>query len=311
MIGPLETFGLRPLRQALRQAAFAVRGDPLTPPTRFGPSSRRLLDPALSIPTWLGRGRPDRRTVLYNLFNRTPTPLEEGWSVRVTQVRDYRGGKLTYDSHNGTDFVVPVGTRVVAAAPGRVLRVSSEFHRGGVKVFVDHGRGLVTSYNHLSRALVRPGAVLARGETLALSGASGVDGLTFFPWVPPHVHFNVWLDGEYTDPFAAPGEVSLWRGGELPLPDGGDGRDSELPETDWDAGAVEAHAKACRDPEVARLIRAAPTLGERAMTALFHAAYFPTRFRRPLPRLYLAGHERAPWLDLPFRREDYAGAVFR
>jgi murein DD-endopeptidase len=152
--------------------------------------------------TWLGRRRADRRVPIYNLFNRTPTPIADGWSVRKTQVRDFRGGTLTYDSHNGTDFAVPPGTIVVAAAPGRVLRVSSEFNRGGLKVFVDHGRGLVTTSNHLGRALVRDGDLVRRGQPIALSGASGIDMFLMFPWNVPHVHFNVWLNGEPVDPFA-------------------------------------------------------------------------------------------------------------
>ena len=47
---------------------------------------------------------------------------------------------------------------------------------------------------------------------------NGIDGLTTFPFGAPHVHFNVWLDGEYVDPFAAPGETSLWRAGNWPVP---------------------------------------------------------------------------------------------
>ena len=57
-----------------------------------------------------------------------------------------------------------------------------------------------------ARALVRPGDRVGRGETIAISGYSGLDGVVTFPWGTPHVHFNVWLDGLYVDPFAAPGE---------------------------------------------------------------------------------------------------------
>ena len=136
-VGWRETFGLIPLGKAAREALVAVRGDPETPGTHFDTTSLGLLLPRLSLSLWLGRRRADRRIVISNFFNRTPTPIEDGWSVRVTQVRDFRGGRCTYDAHNGTDFAVPVGTVVVAAGPGRVLRVASEFHRGGLKVFVD------------------------------------------------------------------------------------------------------------------------------------------------------------------------------
>ena len=83
---------------------------------------------------------------------------------------DFRGRDLTYDSHNGTDFAVPVGTKVLAAAGGEVVRIVSEFNRGGLKIFIDHGGGLMTTSAHLARPLVKVGQIVARGEAIALSG---------------------------------------------------------------------------------------------------------------------------------------------
>lgn len=309
-VGIAETFGLVPLGKAAREAMVAVRGDPETPKTRFDRTSLALLRPGLSFPLWLGQRRGDRRIEIYNYFNRTPTPIEDGWSVRVTQARDYRGGRRTYDSHNGTDFAIPVGTVVVAAAPGRVLRVASEFHRGGLKVFVDHGRGLATSYNHLARALVRPGDEVRRGAPVALSGSSGIDGFLFFPWSVPHVHFNVWLDGTYVDPFAMPGEVPLWRGPEgLPVPDDGEGGADGYEPADWDHDEIARIVRECRHPGMRGELEAIADADQRAMGVLFATRYFPTRFARLLPRLYRSSHDRTPWLDLPFRRQDFDGTV--
>jgi murein DD-endopeptidase MepM/ murein hydrolase activator NlpD len=132
-IGVREALGLSPLPLRAREAWLAVRGDQSVPRTRFGLSSVLIYHPALSVRTWLGARARDGRVPIINLVNRTPTPLDQGWSVRKTQVRDFRGGALGYDSHNGTDFAVPVGTRVVTAAPGRVLRISSEYNRGGLR----------------------------------------------------------------------------------------------------------------------------------------------------------------------------------
>jgi murein DD-endopeptidase MepM/ murein hydrolase activator NlpD len=229
--------------------------------------------------------------------------------VRKTQVRDFRGGALTYDSHNGTDFAVPPGTIVVAAAPGRVLRVSSEFNRGGLKVFVDHGRGLVTTSNHLGRALVREGDVVRRGQPIALSGASGIDMLLMFPWNAPHVHFNVWLNGEPVDPFAAPGDVSLWRRQNDPVPDDGQVDDSGATPTAWDAPTVDAAIASCDVAAVREELRAIERLELRAMAVLFQQSYYPTRFgTRVAP--YAATFPREPRLDLPFRAADVVGVVF-
>lgn len=306
---PLEVFGLSPLPLRAREAVLALRGDGQTPKTHFDRTSLKLLKPRLSLPLWAGLRARGRLVPIYNLFCRAQPPLELGWSVKVTQARDFLGTQLTYDSHNGTDLAVRPGTTVVAAAPGLVLRVSNEFHRGGLKVFLDHGRGLVTTYNHLARALVRPGDRVGRGETIAISGYSGLDGVVTFPWGTPHVHFNVWLDGLYVDPFAAPGEVPLWRTGNWPTPARSDDRERAFEPTPWDEDAVERGLAACRHDGARREIAAAPAGFERAAALLFQTNYFPTRFTER-PDLYPSKHTREPWLDLPFRADDYDGIWF-
>lgn len=93
--------------------------------------------------------------------------------------------------HYGLDFAVPTGTPMRAAAAGRVTLADS-FHFFGDLVVIDHGHGVSTLYAHLSRIDVREGQVVAKGERIAASGATGrVTG--------PHLHFSlswfqVWLD---------------------------------------------------------------------------------------------------------------------
>ncbi|CAN5146880.1 hypothetical protein BH09MYX1_BH09MYX1_07600 [soil metagenome] len=266
-----EAFGLDPIPVRAREAWLALRGDAEVPGSKLDLTSLRVLKPWLSVKTWAGIRRRDRRIPIYNYVNRTPTPVADGWSVRKRQVRDYRGGDLTYDSHNGTDFAIPVGTVVVAPAPAKVLRVSSEFNRGGLKIFLDHGEGLVTTSNHLARALVRVGDVVRRGAPIALSGYSGLDGLFTFPWSVPHVHFNVWLDGESVDPFAAPGEISLWRDGNDPKPcDREENVDDEpFRPTEWNESVVADAIAHCKDFRIREMLRHEPALDLRAMNALF------------------------------------------
>lgn len=304
-LGPLELFGLSPFAERWREVLVTFRGAEGVPPSQWDASSLGMFQPRLSFRAWLGMAPADRRTPIYNLFNHRQTPLSDGWSVRRTQVEDFRGGTLTYDSHNGTDFVVAPGTIVVAAAPGVVLRVSSEFNRGGLKIFIDHGHGLVTTSNHLGRALVRTGDVVRRGQPIALSGASGIDMVLLFPWSTPHVHFNVWLNGEPVDPFARPGEISLWRRPNDPVP----ARDVEfesLTATVWDPARIDAAIAACEVESVRTLLHATTPLPERAMALLFQRNYYPTRFRSR-PRLYSDETPRTPRLDLPLRPEDFDG----
>jgi murein DD-endopeptidase len=304
-----DVFGLRPLAPALGDARRAVVGDPWTPRNLWGPSSLRIFKPWIGLPTWLGRRPADRRVPIYNFVNRVPGPRGAGYSTKVTYCRDWRGGRHTYDGHLGTDFAVPVGTPVVAAAPGLVVRVANDYDRGGLKVCVDHGAGLFTTSNHLARALVRPGDRLARGQPLGLSGASGMEFVLFFPWVAPHLHFNVWSDGHVADPFALAGssEVPLWRAGSHPTPADGDALgDGSFAPTDWDERAIADAIATCRPPWLRAKLGALGDRAQQAAEILVAALYRPTWFEEE-PRLYPEAHARAPRLDLPFRHEDYVG----
>jgi murein DD-endopeptidase len=270
-----------------------------------GISSLRILRPRLGVATWLGRRRDDARVPILNYVNRARG--RGPYSVRVTTARDWRGGRRTYDGHLGTDFAVPVGTLVVAAAAGVVLHVASHATSGGLKVCIDHGDGLLTTSNHLSRVLVRPGDVVRRGDPVARSGASGLELALCFPWLPPHLHFNVWLDGEPVDPFAPAGEVPLWRGGNEPGPacDDDGGVEAATPSV-LDEAALDDAISACRDPRDRRGLLALAPIERRACALLLLRNYRPERVTRA-PRIFRDRHDRAQRLDLPFR--DFVGVA--
>jgi murein DD-endopeptidase len=304
-----EIWGLSPLSRRLQEARMSFRGGEGTPPTRFDHTALRQLTRLPGWRVWRGERIYGRILPISNLVNRTPTPVEDGWSVRITQVRDFRGGRLTYDSHNGTDFVVPPGTPVAAGAPGVVRRISSEFNRGGLKIFLDHGGGLATTSNHLARSLVRVGDRVARGQVIALSGYSGLDGFATFPFGIPHVHWNVWLNGVNVDPFAEPGETALWLDGNEPRPPRPGASDEAIPENDWDPEAIARNTAACRSVVSRGEITAAMSLEEQAFTLMFHMNYYPTRVSER-GSLYRSHHPRSPRFTLPFLAEDYDGVAF-
>ena len=122
--------------------------------------------------------------------------------------RDYRGG-----IHEGIDFPAPNETPVLAAASGTVARVDSSFvdwtgdeqdaalseavtlgytptstldRIRGRQVWIDHGKGVITRYAHLSA--VEPLVVGQKIEAGALIGQVGSSG---FPQGGPHLHFEV------------------------------------------------------------------------------------------------------------------------
>jgi murein DD-endopeptidase MepM/ murein hydrolase activator NlpD len=94
--------------------------------------------------------------------------------------------------HTGIDIVAPHGTPIVASARGRV---SSVGHQGeyGLLVDIDHGYGVVTRYAHLSRAAVRVGQAVERGQHIGNVGQSGLA-------TGPHLHYEVLVHGQPTNP---------------------------------------------------------------------------------------------------------------
>ena len=89
-------------------------------------------------------------------------------------------GHLT-SRHLGVDFRGAVGQPVLAANRGVVALVDRFFLAGNV-IYIDHGAGVVTSYFHLSKALVKEGDTVERGQVIGHVGNTGrVTG--------PHLHW--------------------------------------------------------------------------------------------------------------------------
>ena len=93
--------------------------------------------------------------------------------------------------HRGIDFGAPVGTKVVASANG-VVHFAGQVG-GLLYVSIDHADGIRTTYSYLSVVLVRAGAHVAQGDTIARSGAG-------LPGEKPNLHFGMIQNGDYLDP---------------------------------------------------------------------------------------------------------------
>ncbi|MDQ5976795.1 MAG: Peptidase protein [Patescibacteria group bacterium] len=87
--------------------------------------------------------------------------------------------------HNGLDFAMPVGTKVLAAADGKVIATGNNGRYAyGRWMAVDHGNGIVTMYGHLSSISKSKGSSVKKGDTIAKSGNTGNS-------TGPHLHFTV------------------------------------------------------------------------------------------------------------------------
>lgn len=120
-------------------------------------------------------------------------------SAPVTSGFGYRYHPILHYSrlHAGTDFGAACGAPVRAAAPGTVVRAGSAGGYGN-QLVIDHGtmrgKDVATSYNHLSRFVVRSGTV-RRGQLVAYSGTTGLS-------TGCHLHFEVYVNGGHVNPMA-------------------------------------------------------------------------------------------------------------
>ncbi|NLM42748.1 MAG: peptidoglycan DD-metalloendopeptidase family protein [Clostridiales bacterium] len=135
--------------------------------------------------------------------------------VKLQSSGDYIGGEMAWPSpgytritspygnrvhpilktkrmHTGVDIAVPSGSDIVAANAGKVIL--AKYYGGyGNTVIIDHGGKISTLYAHNSKFLVKEGDIVARGDVIAKSGSTGLS-------TGPHLHFEVRINGNHTDP---------------------------------------------------------------------------------------------------------------
>ncbi len=95
-------------------------------------------------------------------------------------------------THNGMDFGGPIGTPLLAADDGKVIKVgnndrgTSRWNRYqyGKYVLIQYGDNLSTLYGHLSKYNVKEGDTVARGDVVGYMGNTGYSFGT-------HVHMTV------------------------------------------------------------------------------------------------------------------------
>lgn len=120
-------------------------------------------------------------------------PLE---TLVPTSPFGYRINPLTGqpgEFHWGQDFAAAEGTRIYSADAGVVRAAGWHPWGGGNRVEVDHGNGLVTTYNHMKAAAVKTGDSVESGQVVGVVGQTGSA-------TGPHLHFETILNGHYEDP---------------------------------------------------------------------------------------------------------------
>lgn len=168
--------------------------------TRSFPTQRLAMPPSQTALLADDKLAADRAKVAAARANPTPYPLWDGpfrqpvqgrVSTEYGQIR-YVNGVLT-SRHSGIDFSAPMGAPVAAAAAGKVVLTTS-LHASGDTVILDHGLGIFTNYNHLSKILVKEGQMVAAGEVVGEVGSTGFS-------TGPHLHFTMTIGAVATNPW--------------------------------------------------------------------------------------------------------------
>lgn len=127
------------------------------------------------------------------VLNRLPliAPVDQ---YRLTSTfgprRDPVNGRMAV--HYGLDMADPMGTPVMAPAPGTVVFAGFSGHYGRL-IEIDHGFGVRTRYGHLKAFKVVKGQKVGFREVIGLLGNSGRS-------TGPHVHYEVLVDGRPVNP---------------------------------------------------------------------------------------------------------------
>jgi len=94
--------------------------------------------------------------------------------------------------HTGVDLKAAYGTRVMATAPGRVVKAGRHGGYGNV-VEIRHAGGIATRYAHLSRILVTVGQTVRAGQAVGKVGSTGRS-------TGPHLHYETRRHDKATNP---------------------------------------------------------------------------------------------------------------
>lgn len=184
--GAVAKLGMNPA--ALVRNAATGRGGPFIP-YRGGKGRASSL----------GKSFAALESALFRMevLERTLVAIPSGQPANVLMLSSsfgYRSDPFTGAGamHSGLDFPGPMGTPILAAAPGRVVYVGQKSGYGNV-VEVDHGQGILTRYAHLSGFTSKVGAQVAAGEQIAKMGSTGRS-------TGSHLHFEVRLNGVAVNP---------------------------------------------------------------------------------------------------------------
>jgi murein DD-endopeptidase MepM/ murein hydrolase activator NlpD len=97
-----------------------------------------------------------------------------------------------WKAHRGVDYAGKVGTPVMAAGDGKVIKSGYDKYNGH-HVFVQHGERYTTKYLHFTKRAVKYGETVKQGQTIGYLGSTGLAS-------GPHLHYEFLVNGVHRNP---------------------------------------------------------------------------------------------------------------
>lgn len=97
-----------------------------------------------------------------------------------------------WKAHRGVDYAGKVGTPVMSAGDGKVIKSAYDKYNGH-HVFIQHGEKYTTKYLHFTKRAVKYGETVKQGQTIGYLGSTGLAS-------GPHLHYEFLVNGVHRNP---------------------------------------------------------------------------------------------------------------
>ena len=96
--------------------------------------------------------------------------------------------------HTGVDWAAPVGTPIMAAGSGTLVKAGRVSGYGN-RIEIQHANGYKTTYNHMSAFAsgIQQGGKVFQGQVIGYVGTTGLS-------TGAHLHYEVMVNGSFVDP---------------------------------------------------------------------------------------------------------------
>ncbi len=100
-------------------------------------------------------------------------------------------------AHKGVDYAAPIGSKIMATAPGKIEFIGAKSGFGNV-IILRHNKTYSTVYGHMNGFAkgLRTGASVDQGQVIGYVGMTGLAS-------GPHLHYEFLVNGQQVDPLSS------------------------------------------------------------------------------------------------------------